>query len=55
MSTVTHEIRPAIAAATVLVVILVATGLMRLLALPASHAAIAAALHKVGEAMGPPF
>jgi hypothetical protein len=45
----------AIAAAVLLAVILIMTGLLRLLALPSSHAAIAEALHRVGEAMGPPF
>jgi len=45
----------ALAASAVLALILLMTGLLRLLALPSSHAVIAEALHRVGEAMGPPF
>jgi hypothetical protein len=44
-----------ITAVAFLAVILIAIGLLRLFALPSSHPAIAEALHRVGEAMGPPF
>ena len=44
-----------IATAIVLATILAASILLRLLALPSTHAAIAEAIHRVSEAMGPPF
>lgn len=44
-----------ITAAILFAVIFGASVLLRLLALPSTHAAIAEALHAVGEAMAPPF
>lgn len=50
-----REAMTVISAVMVFAIIVGATILLRLLALPSSHAAIAEALHRVGEAMGPPF